>query len=214
MAEATQILLPESFQGGRGDFTEQIWLIWELIKAPLIVPVLRLMVYISLAMSLMLFFERLYMGVVIILVKLFWKKPEKRYKYEPIQDDLELGSSNFPHVLIQIPMFNEREVGFSSILPPLFSVWIVHFSISSEICECLFHFCCRFTRSPLELLVDFHGRPTASSFKFSTIQPTQSLRYSKSRLRILNSNFLRCGFFRFLILFFSYSSNSSRFLIS
>lgn len=58
----------------------------------------------------MLFFERLYMGVVIILVKLFWKKPEKRYKYEPIQDDLELGSSNFPHVLIQIPMFNEREV--------------------------------------------------------------------------------------------------------
>lgn len=110
MAETSQILLPESFQGGRGDFTEQIWLIWELIKAPLIVPVLRLMVYISLAMSLMLFFERLYMGVVIILVKLFWKKPEKRYKYEPIQDDLELGSSNFPHVLIQIPMFNEREV--------------------------------------------------------------------------------------------------------
>lgn len=110
MAETTQILLPESFQGGRGDFTEQIWLIWELIKAPLIVPVLRLMVYISLAMSLMLFFERLYMGIVIILVKLFWKKPEKRYKYEPIQDDLELGSSNFPHVLIQIPMFNEREV--------------------------------------------------------------------------------------------------------
>ncbi|KAG6570842.1 Glucomannan 4-beta-mannosyltransferase 2 [Cucurbita argyrosperma subsp. argyrosperma] len=110
MAEASQILLPESFQGGRGDFSDQIWLIWELIKAPLIVPVLRLMVYISLAMSLMLFFERLYMGIVIILVKLFWKKPEKRYNYEPIQDDLELGSSNFPHVLIQIPMFNEREV--------------------------------------------------------------------------------------------------------
>ncbi|XLR22986.1 hypothetical protein S83_050886, partial [Arachis hypogaea] len=42
--------------------------------------------------------ERLYMGIVIILVKLFWKKPEQRYKYEPIQDDLELGSSNFPVV--------------------------------------------------------------------------------------------------------------------
>ncbi|XLT34960.1 hypothetical protein HN873_066252, partial [Arachis hypogaea] len=54
--------------------------------------------------------ERLYMGIVIILVKLFWKKPEQRYKYESIQDDLELGSSNFPVVLIQIPMFNEKEV--------------------------------------------------------------------------------------------------------
>ncbi|XP_061345338.1 glucomannan 4-beta-mannosyltransferase 2 isoform X2 [Gastrolobium bilobum] len=61
-------------------------------------------------MSLMLFMERLYMGIVIILIKLFWKKPEQRYKYEPIQDDVELGSSNFPTVLIQIPMFNEREV--------------------------------------------------------------------------------------------------------
>ncbi|KAL4286442.1 hypothetical protein AHAS_Ahas19G0086600 [Arachis hypogaea] len=50
------------------------------------------------------------MGIVIILVKLFWKKPEQRYKYESIQDDLELGSSNFPVVLIQIPMFNEKEV--------------------------------------------------------------------------------------------------------
>ncbi|KAM0960565.1 hypothetical protein ACFX2I_025487 [Malus domestica] len=37
-------------------------------------------------------------------------KPEERYKYEPIQDDLEVGSSNFLVVLIQIPMFNEREV--------------------------------------------------------------------------------------------------------
>ncbi|CAB4282918.1 unnamed protein product [Prunus armeniaca] len=111
MAETTtRVLIPESFQGGTYDIAGQIGLIWELIKAPLIVPLLRVCVYISLAMSLMLFFERLYMGIVIILVKLFWKKPEKRYKYEPIQEDLELGSSNFPVVLIQIPMFNEREV--------------------------------------------------------------------------------------------------------
>ncbi|CAN6559959.1 hypothetical protein FF1_029830 [Malus domestica] len=106
----TQILIPETFQRGTYDFAGQIGLIWELIKAPLIVPLLTVGVYVSLAMSLMLFFERVYMGVVIVLVKLFWKKPEQRYKYEPIQDDLELGSSNFPVVLIQIPMFNEREV--------------------------------------------------------------------------------------------------------
>ncbi|KAM7275747.1 hypothetical protein ACFE04_017613 [Oxalis oulophora] len=62
------------------------------------------------AMSLMLFMERVYMGIVIVLVKLFWPKPEKRYNWKPIEDDVEFGSSNFPHVLIQIPMFNEREV--------------------------------------------------------------------------------------------------------
>ncbi|PON75280.1 hypothetical protein TorRG33x02_245700 [Trema orientale] len=111
MAETTQkILIPETFQGPGYDIAAQIGLMWELIKAPLIVPLLKLGVYICLAMSLMLFMERLYMGVVIILVKLFWKKPEKRYNYETIQDDVELGSSNFPVVLIQIPMFNEKEV--------------------------------------------------------------------------------------------------------
>ncbi|KAK4409040.1 Glucomannan 4-beta-mannosyltransferase 2 [Sesamum angolense] len=61
-------------------------------------------------MSIMVFVERLYMGIVIILVKLFWKKPEKRYKWEPMNDDLEMGSETFPKVLVQIPMFNEKEV--------------------------------------------------------------------------------------------------------
>ncbi|KAK4607657.1 hypothetical protein RGQ29_001473 [Quercus rubra] len=111
MAEITQkLVLPETFQGVRDELAGQIGMMWELIKAPLIVPLLRLGVYICLAMSLMLFMERVYMGIVIILVKLFWKKPEKRYNYELIQDDVELGSSNFPVVLVQIPMFNEREV--------------------------------------------------------------------------------------------------------
>ncbi|GMY15888.1 glucomannan 4-beta-mannosyltransferase 2 [Fagus crenata] len=111
MGEITQkFVLPETFQGVRDELAGQIGMMWELIKAPLIVPLLRLGVYICLAMSLMLFCERLYMGIVIILVKLFWKKPEKRYKYETIQEDVEMGSSNFPEVLIQIPMYNEREV--------------------------------------------------------------------------------------------------------
>ncbi|RWR82381.1 glucomannan 4-beta-mannosyltransferase 9 [Cinnamomum micranthum f. kanehirae] len=103
-------LLPETFQGTRDDVTEQIGLIWEQIKAPLIVPLLRLAVYACLTMSLMLFIERVYMGVVIVLVKIFCRKPEKRYKWEPIRDDLELGNAAYPMVLIQIPMYNEREV--------------------------------------------------------------------------------------------------------
>lgn len=107
----TKVLIPETFQGGSSyDIAGQIGLIWELIKAPLIVPLLRVGVYVSLAMALMLFIERVYMGVVIVLVKMFWKKPEKRYNYEPLQEDLESGGSNFPVVLVQIPMFNEREV--------------------------------------------------------------------------------------------------------
>ncbi|XP_065866603.1 glucomannan 4-beta-mannosyltransferase 2 [Euphorbia lathyris] len=111
MAEdAPRFIIPETFSVTRDGIGAQIYLIWELIRAPLIVPLLQLSVYICLAMSLMLLMERLYMGVVIVLIKLFYKKPEQRYKYEPIQDDVESGSSNYPICLIQIPMFNEREV--------------------------------------------------------------------------------------------------------
>ncbi|KAK9168435.1 hypothetical protein Syun_000575 [Stephania yunnanensis] len=92
------------------DITYQIGLIWDQIKAPLIVPSLRLMVFICLAMSVMLFIEKVYMAVVIVLVKLFGRKPENRYKWEPIKDDIEIGNSSYPMVLVQIPMYNEREV--------------------------------------------------------------------------------------------------------
>ncbi|CAM8973389.1 unnamed protein product [Rhodiola kirilowii] len=61
-------------------------------------------------MSVMLFVERVYMGIVITFIKLFGRKPEKRYKWEPIRDDEELGNSSYPMVLVQVPMYNEREV--------------------------------------------------------------------------------------------------------
>ncbi|XP_077235881.1 glucomannan 4-beta-mannosyltransferase 9-like [Tasmannia lanceolata] len=92
------------------DITEQIGLIWEQIKVPIIVPLLKISVVLCLIMSIMLFVERVYMGIVIILVKLFGRKPEKRYKWEPIRDDVELGNSAYPMVLVQIPMYNEKEV--------------------------------------------------------------------------------------------------------
>ncbi|KAK4780504.1 hypothetical protein SAY87_016610 [Trapa incisa] len=95
---------------GRKEVTGQIGMTWEMVKTPLIVPLLRLAVYICLAMALMLFVERVYMGIVIILVKLFWKKPEDRYKWKPCEEDLEPGSTTYPFVLVQIPMFNEKEV--------------------------------------------------------------------------------------------------------
>lgn len=58
----------------------------------------------------MLFIERVYMGIVIACIKMFGRKPEKRYKWEPIRDDEELGNSAYPMVLVQVPMYNEREV--------------------------------------------------------------------------------------------------------
>ncbi|KAE9465542.1 hypothetical protein C3L33_02560, partial [Rhododendron williamsianum] len=73
-------LIPDAISGARDDISQQISMIWEKIKAPLIVPLLKLAVLLCLIMSLMLFTERVYMGVVITLVKLFGRKPEKRYK--------------------------------------------------------------------------------------------------------------------------------------
>lgn len=121
-----KFVLPETFDGVRMEITGQLGMIWELVKAPVIVPLLQLAVYICLLMSVMLLCERVYMGIVIVLVKLFWKKPDKRYKFEPIHDDEELGSSNFPVVLVQIPMFNEREVSFA------LSLLSVHCSVSPQ----------------------------------------------------------------------------------
>ncbi|KAF5473778.1 hypothetical protein F2P56_005739 [Juglans regia] len=103
-------LLPDAFQGARDDISMQLGIIWAQIKAPLIVPLLRVAVVLCLIMSLMLFIERVYMGIVIVLLKLLGRKPEKRYKWEPMKDDVELGNSAYPMVLVQIPMYNEREV--------------------------------------------------------------------------------------------------------
>lgn len=110
LGDSTTSVIPDSFMGYRDDITMQMSMVLDQIRAPLIVPVLRLGVYICLAMSVMLFVERVYMGIVISLVKLFGRKPEKRFKYEPMKDDIELGNSVYPMVLVQIPMFNEREV--------------------------------------------------------------------------------------------------------
>ncbi|CAH9094180.1 unnamed protein product [Cuscuta epithymum] len=92
------------------DLATEMGQIWNLVKEPVIVPALRLAVYICLAMSIMLFVERLYMGIVIVLVKIFSGKPEKRYKWEPMPDVFDVNSAAFPSVLVQIPMFNEKEV--------------------------------------------------------------------------------------------------------
>ncbi|KAL0728658.1 hypothetical protein Bca4012_024751 [Brassica carinata] len=95
-------VIPDSFVGYREDITTQMTMILDQIRALLIVPVLRLGVYICLTMSVMLFVERVYMGIVISLVKLFGRKPEKRFKWEPMKDDIELGNSVYPMLSIRV----------------------------------------------------------------------------------------------------------------
>ncbi|KAG1334459.1 Glucomannan 4-beta-mannosyltransferase 9 [Cocos nucifera] len=74
------------------------------------VPVLRAAVVLSMIMSVMLVMEAVHMSVVSLGVKLLRRKPEKLYKWEPITGDEEVGSQAYPMVLVQIPMYNEREV--------------------------------------------------------------------------------------------------------
>ncbi|KAL4576778.1 hypothetical protein LXL04_012877 [Taraxacum kok-saghyz] len=88
----------------------QVGMMWEQVRAPFIVPFMKLMVIMCLAMSVMLFVERVCMGIVIVVVKLMNYKLEKRYKWEAIKEDLETGNSVYPMVLVQIPMYNEKEV--------------------------------------------------------------------------------------------------------
>ncbi|PKA59715.1 Glucomannan 4-beta-mannosyltransferase 9 [Apostasia shenzhenica] len=98
------------YQGTREDVTGQMVLIWDQVKAPVVVPLLRVATLLCLIMSVMLFVEKVSLAVVIVLVKLFGRRPEKRYRWEPLREDLELGNSAFPMVLVQIPMYNEKEV--------------------------------------------------------------------------------------------------------
>lgn len=100
-----------SFEGVHYGIVSQMSFIWQQTRVPLVVPMLKILVFLCLAMSVMLFVERVYMGIVIVFLKLFGHKPEKHYKWEPLMDhDIELGNSCFPMVLVQIPMYNEKEV--------------------------------------------------------------------------------------------------------
>lgn len=93
-------------------FLTQIEAIWRVVRCKVIAPVLQLAVIVSLAMSVVLLIDIVAMGAISLAVKFLGHRPERRYKWEPINGDLEQGSSVYPMVLVQIPMYNEREVKF------------------------------------------------------------------------------------------------------
>ncbi|KAK1267653.1 Glucomannan 4-beta-mannosyltransferase 9 [Acorus gramineus] len=74
------------------------------------IPAHKVMVLLCLAMSVILITEKLFQGTTSLAAKVFRLRPEKRFKWETIREDVEVGNANFPMVLVQIPMYNEREV--------------------------------------------------------------------------------------------------------
>ncbi|CAL9110591.1 unnamed protein product [Musa textilis] len=83
---------------------------WATVRAAVVVPSMKAAVAVCLAMSVMLVVEKLSMALVALYVKVFGRTPERIYKWAPLLQDVELGSLAYPLVLVQIPMFNEREV--------------------------------------------------------------------------------------------------------
>nr|TKW32043.1 hypothetical protein SEVIR_2G144500v2 [Setaria viridis] len=96
---------------------------WQAVRWRVVVPALQLAVYVCAAMSLMLFLERLYMAAVVAGLWLHrrrckrqaWRRladaDDPRQRVQDDDDDLEAGDGHrCPMVLVQIPMFNERQV--------------------------------------------------------------------------------------------------------
>jgi len=80
-----------------------------------LLPAMKVAIILCLIMSVMLLVEKLSMGLVSLWAKVFKRKPEGVYKWEPIKEDVELGILAYPMVLIQVPMFNEKEAVFMSL---------------------------------------------------------------------------------------------------
>ncbi|ONK73850.1 uncharacterized protein A4U43_C03F220 [Asparagus officinalis] len=80
------------------------------LRATTVAPMLRLAVSLCLILSVMLMIEKVMMGAVSLFAKIFRRRPEKIYKCAPIRDDEEIGTSAYPMVLVQVPMYNEKQV--------------------------------------------------------------------------------------------------------
>ncbi|GJN22259.1 hypothetical protein PR202_gb09811 [Eleusine coracana subsp. coracana] len=84
---------------------------WQQVRGELVVPLLRAAVVACMVMSVIVLAEKVFLGIVSLVVKLLRRRPERLYRCDPIvQHDKEAGSAAFPMVLVQIPMYNEKEV--------------------------------------------------------------------------------------------------------
>ncbi|KAI3904137.1 hypothetical protein MKW98_021723 [Papaver atlanticum] len=103
----------------KDEVIQELGLIWNVIRSSIIVPGLTVSVYLCSVAVVIVLFERLYLSVIVYYVMLSRFKPEKRYKFEAInpveanieeQGEVQKCSADYPMVLVQIPMYNERMV--------------------------------------------------------------------------------------------------------
>ncbi|KAJ3679672.1 hypothetical protein LUZ60_017683 [Juncus effusus] len=80
------------------------------IRRNFMAPLLEMAVIICMAMSIMLVSEKLIMGAASLFAKIFKWRPHRRYKWEEMGEDMEIGSLAYPTVLVQVPMYNELQV--------------------------------------------------------------------------------------------------------
>lgn len=97
------------------NIAERLMHICIMVRARFIAPLLNVAIPIFLALSVLILVEKIMFGLTSLYVKVFKLKPQKRYKWEAITPDLESGGLVFPMVLVQIPMYNEKEVYKKSI---------------------------------------------------------------------------------------------------
>uniref|UniRef100_A0A0E0HLB1 glucomannan 4-beta-mannosyltransferase n=1 Tax=Oryza nivara TaxID=4536 RepID=A0A0E0HLB1_ORYNI len=85
---------------------------WRQVRMELLVPLLRGAVVACMVMSVIVLAEKVFLGVVSAVVKLLRRRPARLYRCDPVvvEDDDEAGRASFPMVLVQIPMYNEKEV--------------------------------------------------------------------------------------------------------
>lgn len=112
------------------------------MRSSVVVPAVRAAVVLCLVMSVMMLIEKLSMGFISLFAKLARLSADRARRWQPLSlvsvPDEEMGmefghhqlqqqSSSFPIVLVQIPMYNEKEVPRSSISIPAPSLELVGF---------------------------------------------------------------------------------------
>ncbi|XP_040376429.1 probable glucomannan 4-beta-mannosyltransferase 6 [Oryza brachyantha] len=83
---------------------------WRQVRVELLVPLLRGAVVMCVVLSVIVLAEKVFLGVVSSVVKVLRRRPSRLYRCDPVVEDKEAGSASFPMVLVQIPMYNEKEV--------------------------------------------------------------------------------------------------------
>ncbi|KAJ1281023.1 hypothetical protein BS78_04G277000 [Paspalum vaginatum] len=88
--------------------------VWEQVRAGVLVPLLRAAVVLCMAMSVVVLAEKVFLGTVSSVAKLLRRRPWRVYRCDPIARPDEEAAA-YPMVLVQIPMYNEKEVYHLSI---------------------------------------------------------------------------------------------------